>query len=170
MVPCKYYLIAFLIITVPLMILQGLVVYWIHQLQTKATCPCAFQKGWYASYIKWYLVTLIAWSLILWGYRFGNNCETTLTRMHPFFMIFSFIVSAAAFAFVVISFKFLRSLKESNCQCALKGPGDDVLRVLMYLQLSAYVIIGLVLLASIAIVAYNVAIAMRSRTGSRVAK
>lgn len=91
-------------------------VIWLYNLKAKG-CKCI--EDWRKEYIMWY--PLAAWTIgILLGFMSLTSARVAVSAA----------VSVGWLAFVVFVLQYVAKLRRQQCECALRGPGDELLQLL----------------------------------------
>ncbi len=111
-------------------------VIWLYNLKAKG-CKCI--EDWRKEFIMWY--PLAAWTVgLLLGFMAQISARIT-----------SAAVSVGWLAFVVFVFQYVAKLRSQQCECALKGPGDELLQVLGVIPIVGWTLSILALLGVVAL-------------------
>lgn len=132
--PCTKKLIWGTFFTLPMFILQVLSFLWIRKLHNMHDqCKCAVMDRRHI-YIMYYLGVTILLTIFFWGYRIYTGCSKLRGMAVMIALIYLFVMIIATIVFIVYGFKYVKYLKESKCECALKGNGDEMFKVLVILR------------------------------------
>lgn len=107
-------------------------VIWLYNLKAKG-CTCI--EDWRKEFIMWY--PLVAWTIgILLGFMSQTSARIAVSAA----------ASVGWLAFVIFVLQYVAKLRRQQCECALQGPGDELLQVLGLIPIISWTLSIIVLL------------------------
>lgn len=126
-------LIATAVMTVAQIVFYILTISWIVRIsRNSADCKCS--KNWRKTYIAVFPLLSVLFGVLITALGSG---------LYP---LVSLLLIAGWGFFIYVALSYVRLLKESNCVCATKGTGDDVLQVYAFFPVVAWSTIIIILI------------------------
>lgn len=148
---CKPFIGVMCVIAIALLVLLLISYRWMTKLMENPDCACAVTKT--MMNLRRYLIFLIGYTVVVTGLNlyaaFTSNCVRTTFFDSPVMTFVNFVLFIMSIVFIVYSFKYLAYLKNSHCECATSGKGDDVFKSYVIIQVVLYSFIGLLLILGV---------------------
>lgn len=137
----KYIRPPMVVILVIYIVLMFIILDYIRKLE-QTGCVCS--TDWRRDFISWYVIIVLVWYVIqLLVTMFGSTDMLAITNG---FGLIPFIVGIMTIIFVIVSYGYVKRLKEEKCKCS-EAVGRTVLQILTwwYIVIWALVFVGLLI-------------------------